>query len=75
MIDRNHELSISRQCELLGVPRSSVYYRPREVPMEDLALMRRLDERILSFRTPGAECCVIFGVSKDNRSAASACVA
>ena len=29
MFDRNGELSISRQCVLLGISRSSVYYTPR----------------------------------------------
>lgn len=33
-----------RQCELLGLSRSSVYYAPRGWSVEDLALMRRLDE-------------------------------
>ncbi len=30
MIDKGHNLSISRQCALLEVPRSSFYYSPRE---------------------------------------------
>jgi putative transposase len=54
MINRSHELSISRQCELLGLPRSSVYYRAREAPIEDLALMRRLDELHLEFPYAGS---------------------
>jgi putative transposase len=54
MIDRTHELSIRHQCELLGLPRSSVYYRPRQVPLEDLALMRRLDELHLEFPYAGS---------------------
>ena len=29
MVDRSGALSISRQCELLGISRSSVYYRAR----------------------------------------------
>lgn len=33
-----------RQCELLGLARSTVYYRPEPVPESDLALMRLLDE-------------------------------
>ena len=33
MVDREHLLlSIARQCALLGVARSSLYYRPREPP-------------------------------------------
>lgn len=38
------ELSISRQCELLGVGRSSFYYVPVGISAEDLAIMRHLDE-------------------------------
>ena len=44
MIDRDHDLPITRQAKALGVARSSVYYMPRPVPAEDLKLMRRLDE-------------------------------
>jgi putative transposase len=33
-----------RQCELLGVSRSSLYYEPVTPDAEELALMRRLDE-------------------------------
>ena len=28
MIDRNHKLPVKRQCELLGMARSTAYYRP-----------------------------------------------
>lgn len=45
MIDRDHSrLSVTRQCELLDLPRSTFYYRPEPVSPTDLALMRRLDE-------------------------------
>lgn len=38
-------LPVTRQCELLDLPRSSVYYTPEPlVSEEDLALMRTLDE-------------------------------
>jgi putative transposase len=44
MIDRDHQLSITRQAQLLGFSRSSVYYQPRLPSPEDLALMRRIDK-------------------------------
>ena len=44
MIDRNHALPVKRQAELIGVSRSSLYYRPKPIPEGDLELMRRLDE-------------------------------
>ena len=39
MIDRNHELSVTRQAELLELSRASVYYLPRPMSQADLALM------------------------------------
>jgi putative transposase len=44
MIDKDHELPVTRQCDLLGVSRSSVYYEPVSVPEEEVRLMRELDE-------------------------------
>jgi len=41
-------LSIRRQCELLGLNRSSWYYEPAGETAENLALMRRLDEQYLA---------------------------
>jgi putative transposase len=38
-----------RQCQLLGVSRSSTYYRPEPVSPEDLALMRRIDALHLDY--------------------------
>ena len=44
MIDRSHPLSVSRQARLLGLARSSVYYRPVPVGERDLELMAAIDE-------------------------------
>lgn len=45
LVDSGGEsLSIRRQCELLGLNRSNLYYEPRPVPQEQLVLMRRIDE-------------------------------
>jgi putative transposase len=44
MIDRDHELPVTRQCELLDLARSTAYYEPVPVSQADLALMRRIDE-------------------------------
>src|SRR2546429_543091 len=43
MIAPEAGLSISRQCTLLGVARSSFYYRPRPESAEELELLKRLD--------------------------------
>jgi putative transposase len=48
-IDPHHsQLSVQRQCDLLGLPRSTYYYRPRPESAENLRLMRRLDELYLN---------------------------
>ncbi len=45
MIDRNHpRISTARQCELLGLPRSTYYHEPKPMPAEELKLMRTIDE-------------------------------
>lgn len=51
MTDRDDEaLSLRRQCELLGIARSSLYYEPATETPTNLRLMRLLDEQYL--RTP-----------------------
>ena len=40
-------LSVRRQCELLGLHRSNVYYHPVPASEEDLRLMRLIDEEYL----------------------------
>jgi putative transposase len=54
MIDRNHKLSVVCQCELLALPRSTLYYRPVATPAEELVLMRRIDELHLRFPWMGS---------------------
>ena len=44
------EISIRRQCELLGVNRAGLYYQPLSESEENLRLMRLLDEQYT--RTP-----------------------
>ena len=48
MLDREHpSLSMTRQCALLGVSRSGLYYRSRGTSQEDLALMQAMDRQYL----------------------------
>ena len=54
MINRAHELSITRQAELLNISRGTVYYLPQPVSPADLALMRKLDELHLEHPFMGA---------------------
>ena len=45
MIDPQDErLSLVRQCALVGIARSSFYYRPSGEAEENLRLMRTMDE-------------------------------
>ena len=44
MIDRSQELSVTRQAELVGISRGTVYYHPEPIPELELRLMRRIDE-------------------------------
>lgn len=46
LIDRAHpQISIARQCDLLGLPRSTYYYQAQGESPENLQLMRLLDEQ------------------------------
>jgi putative transposase len=54
MIDRNHDLPVVRQAKVLNISRGSVYYKPRPVSAEDLALMRRIDELHLEYPFAGS---------------------
>jgi len=53
MIDREHELPLTRQAALLKLSRSGLYYRPRPVPPGDLTIMRRIDELHLDYPFAG----------------------
>lgn len=55
MIETIHpSLSIARQCELLGLARSSFYYEPATESVENLRLMRRLDELYTAYAFYGS---------------------
>ena len=49
MIKARQPLSVTRQCHLLAVPRSSAYARPQDVSAADIGLMRQLDELYLKW--------------------------
>jgi putative transposase len=70
MIDREHDLSITRQAEVLQISRGSVYYLPRPVPDADLAIMRRLDRLHLEFPFAGSRICEACWLCRGARSAA-----
>ena len=49
MIDRTHELPISRQCRILEICRSSYYYPTVPMDQRDVDLMRAMDEIHLKY--------------------------
>ena len=49
MVGRQHpSLSVVRQCRLLGISRSGLYYQPKGVSEEDLGLMELIDRQYLA---------------------------
>jgi putative transposase len=71
MIDRNHDLPLVRQAELLRLSRSSLYYEPQPVPTAELAIMRRIDELHLAIRLRAVGCYVICYAARALRLAGS----
>jgi putative transposase len=48
MVDRRHpSLSVVRQCQLLDISRSGLYYQPVGISQEDLSLMKMIDRQYL----------------------------
>ncbi len=45
LVDKESKLSMARQCELLDIHRSGVYYRPKGETDLNLELMRLIDEK------------------------------
>jgi len=54
MIERTHALPVSQQARLIGIARSSVYYRAQPVSEAVQLLMRRIDELHMEFPFAGA---------------------
>ena len=54
MIDRDHALSVTKQAEIFRIARSTVYYLPRAVSPEDLALMKQIDTLHIEFPFAGS---------------------
>jgi hypothetical protein len=44
MIDKEHPLPVTKQAKLLGLARSTVYYRPVPTSSTELAIMAAMDE-------------------------------
>lgn len=56
---------MQRQCDLLGLPRSTYYYQPQAESAENLGLLRRLDELYLELPFFGSRrMAVLLGVNR-----------
>jgi putative transposase len=69
MINREHDLPITKQAQVLRISRGSVYYLTRPMPEADLAIMRRLDRLHLEFPFAGSRMLqglLVAEVSRDN---------
>ena len=53
MVDQEHVLSIRKQCSLLLIQRSGLYYSPLGEKQENLEIMRIMDEHYLKHPTEG----------------------
>jgi putative transposase len=49
MIDRGDKVSVARQCDLLDLSRSAIYYKPVPLSAKEIELMRQIDEIHLRF--------------------------
>jgi len=54
MIDRSHDLSLTKQAAALGISRGSVYYLPKPPSDDDLKLMNRIDHLHLELPFAGS---------------------
>ena len=55
MISKGHsKLSLTKQCDLVGVHRSGIYYKPRAESELNLELMRLIDEHYLDHPFKGS---------------------
>jgi len=72
LVDHDHrELTVSRQCELLGLPRLTLYYKPVPVSESTLRIMARIDALYLEDPTTGSRRTVQYlareGVSRHRK--------
>lgn len=59
-MDRDAKLSVRRQCELLEISRTQVYYKPRNESEENLILMKRIDRLHLEDPSAGTRRMAVY---------------
>ncbi len=53
LVDNQHDLSIRKQCEILSIHKSGLYYTPKGEKPENLEIMRIMDEHYLKHPSEG----------------------
>lgn len=53
LVDNQHVLSARKQCDILSIHRSGLYYKPKGEKQENLEIMRLMDEHYLKHPTEG----------------------
>jgi len=53
LIDKDCNISVRKQSELLGISRSTLYFKPKGESEENLELMRKMDELFIDDPTLG----------------------
>ncbi len=53
LVDRDNDLSIRKQCEILDINRSGLYYEPKGEPLQNLEIMEIMDKHIIEEPTAG----------------------
>ena len=69
MIDRGHELSVTKQACAVGIARSTVYYLPAPTSPVDLDLMKRIDRLHMSSPSQARACCGVYWLPTEERQA------
>lgn len=65
-MDRNAELTVRRQCELLGLARSSFYFVPQNTSPRDIETMKKIDRIYTEFPFYGCRRIAYeLGIDKD----------
>ena len=66
MIEREGDrLSVTRQCQLVGLSRSTLYYRPVGESAATLALMRRIDKVYLKYPFYGSRQMIVRHLARE----------
>ena len=67
-MDRDHELSVTKQAEVVGIARSTVYYLARRCRRPTSPSCSRSTSCIRSSPSPARGCCAVYWLPMGARS-------